>query len=144
VTDQDVYRVVEEVAAAALRGGRASLRLDEHGVTLQPHDASASPVGLTVQSDEEVSLFVGHYGTTVDIYDRDPSSLLETLKEFVAAIIDGRYEEEVRLAKESRGRILGKARGVFHLGPRDHEITYSYVPSLGRREPWQRLTYSPY
>jgi 3'-phosphoadenosine 5'-phosphosulfate sulfotransferase len=143
MTNEDIRRAVEEVAVDALREGRARLRLVEWGVELAPESPSACPVSLEIQSEEEVSLYVGRYGTTVDIYDPDPGSLLATLKEYVAAIIEGRYEEEVRLA-ETQENVLGKARGVFHLDRGDQEHRYSHVPSLGRRGPWQRLTYGAY
>ena len=143
MTNEDIRRAVEEVAADALREGRACLRLVEWGVELSPKNGSACPVSFEVQSEDEVSLYVGRYGTTVDIYDPDPGSLLATLKEYVTAIIEGRYEEEVRLA-ETQENMLGKARGVFHLDRGDQEHRYSYVASWGRRGPWQRLTYAAY
>jgi hypothetical protein len=144
MTNEHIRRAVEEVAADALREGRGYLRVVEWGVELSPQNPSACPVSFEVQSEEEVSLFVGRYGTTVDIYDPDPGSLLATLKEYVTAIIEGRYEEEVRLAREHEETILGKATGVFHLDRGDQEHRYSYVPSLGRRGPRQRLTYGTY
>jgi hypothetical protein len=107
MTNEDIRRAVEEVAADALREGRGYLRLVEWGVELTPQNPSACPVSFAVQSEEEVSLFVGRYSTTVDIYDPDPSSLLVTLKEYVTAIIEGRSRRKCdsrRPLRTSSGR----------------------------------------
>lgn len=144
MTNEDIRRAVEEVAADALRDGRGCLRVVEWGVELSPQNPSACPVSFVVQSEEEVSLLVGRYGTMVDIYDPDPRSLLATLKDYVTAIIEGRYEEEVRLAREHAETILAQARGVFHLDGGDQDHHYSSVASLARPGPWQRLTYATY
>jgi hypothetical protein len=60
--------------------------------------------------------------------------------EYLRSVLAGRYRESVRL----RDGELAKARGVLETGTAEVRIFSSNLSTIGRREPWQRLSYEAY
>jgi hypothetical protein len=143
----EVLRVVEDVAAQALRSGRAELGpRSEWGsavYALRPTGPDACPIVVQVDFEEQVTLYFGRYGTVMELYDKNTSKLLESVRKYITAALDGRYEERVRQRRSNETQ-LGKAKGIFRFDDRDHKITYSDFGTFGDRRPWEHIRYSPY
>jgi hypothetical protein len=143
----EVLRAVEEVAADVVESGRAELGpRDEWGpgvYALRPTNPDACPVVVQVDFEEQVTLYFGRHATVMELYDKDMSKLLEGVRKYVKAALEGRYEERVRLRRSDESE-LGKAKGVFRFDDRDHKIAYSDFRTLGGRGPWEHIRYGPY
>ena len=90
------------------RRGFCGLELGEGGGSLRPGRPGACAVAVYVQSDNEVSLFPTAPGTgrtpTLDIYDKDRAALVQEVREYVRAFLEGRVELTLRKGS-SNGRV---------------------------------------
>ena len=144
--EQEVVSLVREVAGDVLDEGKATLEVEPSDgrrptlCELRPVSADASPLTLQLDSPEQVTLYLGRFGTTCELYRTKRPQLLDDVELFVRGVVDGRYSESVRL---SRGK-LGRARGELQTANGPIRFSYSALWTLGRRAAWQRLTYSAY
>ena len=142
--DEQVLQVVKDVAAGALRVGGAGLVVNEEptgGGTLvtfelSPQNPSACAVVVQPDHEAQISLFMGPDGTeaTLELWDEDRAALLRTLRELLTAVVEGRYEQKVKVTGGENRRIAVK--GVFALedGARKHSYSGSTAADLGDME----------
>ena len=141
------------VVASLVAEGRAKLRVTpagtDHGafIEVRPTQNEACPVTIHCEAPGDLDFYVGRHALTTHIcktreWERGNYAALEhELRDWMSALIAGRYEEEVRLTKNGQ---TGKGRGVIQLPNGPRRFTYSNVATLGDREPWQKVTYAPY
>jgi hypothetical protein len=148
-----VLAVVREVFDPLVERGAASVNvLPADGargalIEITPSSSTACPLGIHVESPGDLDLFIGPHSLTTHIWEasewkRGNFGALETmLREWLLALTEGRYEEEVRL---TAGGETGKGRGTIGLPGGPLKFTYSNLQTLGDRGPWQRISYTPY
>jgi hypothetical protein len=146
--EEIVVRIAEEVIGPLVQEGRARLEVgkERYGavVTIEPARADACPVSIYCESVGEINLDIGRYSLTTHIWEsRDPVEFERRLVEYLTAIVEGRYEEKVRLRLDDETQ-AGKGRGTLHLSSGPQRFTYSYCPSFGRRSGWRRVEYEAY
>jgi hypothetical protein len=107
---------------------------------LRPVNEAACPFVVQIDSEEQLTLYLGRYGTVCEIYTDQRLELLDWLGEYLRAAVAGRYRESVRLAAGE----LAKARGVLATESGQVQIFSSSVRTVGRRGPWQTLSYDAY
>lgn len=142
--DEEVLHVVKEVAAGALESGGAALVVNEEPtgsgtlvtLCLTPQNPSACAVVVQLDHEAQISLFLGPDGTTatLELWDEDRAALLRTLKELLTAVVEGRYEQKVKVTGRKNPRIAVK--GVFALedGPRKHSYWGGTAADLGDKK----------
>lgn len=145
--------VVQEVLAPLVDRAAATVNVTagdgNHSALIEiaPTSPAACPLTIHVDAPGDLDLYVGRHGLTTHIWEanewkRGNQGPLEAkLRDWLRAITAGRYEEEVRLTEDGA---IGKGRGTVQLADGPHTFKYSYLPTLGERGPWQRISYSPY
>jgi hypothetical protein len=117
---QEVLGVVQDVAASPLEGGRARITIEHDPrpdypawFDLVPEDPQACPVTVQPDYSAQVSLFLGPPGATatLEIWDEDRACVLETIREVLTAVVEGRYEQKVKATGRKHRSI--RVRGVF-------------------------------
>ena len=146
--EEVVGRIAEDIVGPLVQEGRARLEVvkEPHGafVTIEPARADACPVSIYCESVGEVNLDIGRYSLTTHIWEsKDPVEFERRLVDYLTAIVEGRYEEKVRLRLDDETQ-AGKGRGTLHLSSGPQRFTYSHFPSFGRRSGWRRVDYAPY
>jgi hypothetical protein len=151
--EQRVLDVVESVLAPLVAEGRAELDVasgNEHIgaiIEITPTREDACPVKIRCEAPGDLDLFVGRYKLTTHIWSAsewkrgDFAALERHLREFLIALVAGRYREEVRLIHDGRA---GKGRGIVDVPGKPWRFTYSRADSFWKRGPWQQVTYSAY
>lgn len=126
----ELEAVVRGATDALVADGRASVGVEDETanggpsrvVTVRPTREAACPVTILAQSEAEVSFFVGppsrSGALTVDLYNRDCDELLNGAREYLAAVLAGRVEVEMREGSEG-GR-------VTFLLPDGERVEHSY------------------
>jgi hypothetical protein len=124
--------------------GSAVLELGEGGGSLRPSRPGACAVAVYVQSDSEVSLFPTVPGTdrtpTVDIYDKHRAALVQEVREYVRAFLEGRVELTLRKGS-SNGRVrvsLPDGRANTH----HYNVVLGFF--VGRGPGWDTFRPAPY
>jgi hypothetical protein len=142
--DEEVLHVVREVVAGALESGDAALVVNEEpsgGETLvtfwlTPQNPSACAVVIQPDYDAQISLFLGPDETTatLELWDEDRGGLIETLRELLTAVVEGRYEQEVKVTGRKNRRL--NVKGVFALenGQREHSYSGATSADLGDKK----------
>ncbi|UUY03447.1 hypothetical protein LRS13_22705 [Svornostia abyssi] len=141
-------RMVIEETAALVDAGSAKLELydgtDHDGGELRPRRPTACGFSFCMQSAEEISFFPTAPGTdrtqTIDVYDKDPASLVSKARCYLRAFIAGRVKFTLR-AGSSAGRVdllLDDGAEVSHL----YNVLVGF--RVGRGAGWERYTASPY
>ena len=145
-----VAEIVDDVLGACFRGERATLEVEgvgpngETSFTIRPTRQDACPVVLHCDIPGEVEFFMGRYSLAGHIWEsKNPPKFERELREYLTAIVEGRYEEKVRLLREDESR-AGKGKGTFHPPTGPATFSYSNLSTLGGRGPWQRVEYAPY
>src|SRR3954471_19159696 len=108
-------RVVEDVLSEAAEAGR--VRIDTvytasnpgWYVKVIPQNSRACPVSLSADTPPQVWVFLGRepITATFELWSDDRDANLALLRELVAAVAAGRYEQNVETFKRNRVRILG-------------------------------------
>jgi hypothetical protein len=139
-----VLQVVEQVAADAVRAGKATVEVKEATpdhqlpwIELRSTNPAACPVDV-VADFHQIDLLLGHHGNLHELWEKDRAKRLDQLRECLEAVVSGRYEESVEERKYGR-----KFVGTFHAaqGPQTF-IHYGGVDmDYG---PLGRTTYVPY
>lgn len=151
VRDHEVVNLIADIAREPLAENRASLSASRvpvggnnhlDSVQLDPTNLHACPVSLAVLSESQVNLFLGpsRRSATLEIWEDERSAAMSCLRELVTAVVDGRYEQRVKV----RGRRL-RIKGVFHLPGRELKHSYSGPtdePNTSRG--WTVLSYEPF
>lgn len=113
------------------------------GVALTPLRADACPVSVLTDTPGEAYVEVGRHGTRFELWEREGQGFDSAVRGLVEAVVEGRYEEWVRLGRNER-RVA--AKGVFHLEdgtPRT--VLHNTLGLLVERRPgWRHITYTPY
>ena len=151
--EQRVLDVIESVLGPLVADGRAKLHVaggNKHiGAIFQvtPTREDACPVKIRCEAAGDLDLFVGHYQLTTHMWNAsewkrgDYAALEDQLREWLTALISGRYREEVRLIKDGRA---GKGRGILELPSGPWRFRYSKADSFWTRGPWERIIYAAY
>lgn len=151
--EERVIRVVEEVVGPLVAEGRVQLNVspasDLHGalVEVKPTAEGACPVTIHCEAPGDLDLYVGRHELTTHIWKTrewkrgDFKALEDELRDWLAALVAGRYKEEVKLTADGE---TGKGRGVIQLPSGPQRFTYSNVGTLGDRGPWQKVSYTAY
>ena len=141
VLDPLVERGAASIAISPADGARGAL------IEINPSSSGACRLGIHVESPGDLDLFVGRHGLTTHIWQGSEwkrgnfAPLETTLREWLLALTEGRYEEDVRLTPDGE---TGKGCGTIKLPDGDLRFTYSNLMTLGDRGPWQLVSYSPY
>jgi hypothetical protein len=139
-----VQATLVEEAQPWVDAGSAVLELGEGGGSLRPGRPGACAVSLSVQSDNEVSFFPTAPGTdrtpTLDIYDKDRAALVQEVRAYVRAFLEGRVELTLRKGSSS-GRVrvsLPDGRARTHL----YNVLLGFL--VGRGPGWETFRPAPY
>lgn len=144
--EEQVASLMRDEARALLEGGRATIDVTPAEgerptmCELRPKNDAASPFVVQVDSPQQLTVYLGRFGTVLELYDGKRDALLSELAEYLRAVVAGRYRESVRLIDGE----LAKARGVLKLDGVEARIFSSRPATIGRRGPWQALSYEPY
>ena len=145
--EDEIVSLIRTEARDALAAGKARLEITPAGgewrpttCGLRPADEAACPFRAQIDSAKQVTLYLGRHGTICELYSENRSELLDQIGEYLRAVLAGRYRESVRL-KDGE---LAKARAVLETDGVEVRIFSSSVRTMGRREPWQRLSYEAY
>lgn len=144
--EERVALLVRDEAETLLAGGRATLDVTPAEgerptmCELRPTNDAACTFVVQIDSPEQLTLYLGRYGTVLELYDDEHDELLSELADYLGAVVAGRYRESVRLHDGE----LSKARGVLKLNGVEARIFSSRPVTIGRRGPWQALSYEPY
>jgi len=144
--EERVASRVRDEAKTLLAGGRAALDVTPAEgerptiCELRPTNDAACRFIVQIDSPKQLTLYLGRYGTVLELYDDEHDELLSELVDYLRAVVAGRYRESVRL----RDGELAKARGVLKLNGVEARIFSSRPATIGRRGPWQALSYEPY
>lgn len=151
--EERILGVVAEILAPFVDQGQAAVRATPGDATrgalieITPSLETACPLTIQVDAPGDLDLFVGRHELTTHIWEArewnrgNPVPLETKLRDWLRAITDGGYEEEVRLTQDGA---TGKGRGTVQLAAGPHTFTYSNVGTLGERGDWQKVSYSPY
>ena len=151
--EERIVAVYQEVKTPFLDRGAAAVKVTagdgRHAALIEitPALGTASPLTIHLDAPGDLDLYVGRHGLTTHIWEAkewkrgNPRPLEAKLQDWLRAITAGSYAEEVRLAADGA---IGKGRGTVGLADGSHTFTYSYLPTLGERGPWQRISYSAY
>jgi len=151
--EQRVVDVVDDVLAPLVADGRVLVAIspasDVRGalIEVRPSRAGACPVTIHCDAPGDLDLYVGRHELTTHIWKSREwklgrfEALGAELRDWLTALVAGRYEEEVRLTDSGEP---GKGRGTIHLEGGPHRFTYSHVPTVGSRGPWRKVSYLPY
>jgi hypothetical protein len=116
-------------------------------IEIKPTNGTACPLIIHVDAPGDLDLSVGRHELTTHIWEGpewmrgNPEPLENALRQWLLAVVEGQYEEEVRLTRDGE---TGKGRGTIQLPSGPHRFTYSNLQTLGERGPWQRISYTPY
>jgi hypothetical protein len=142
--DEEVLQVVREVAADALESRAAALVVNEESsgggtlVTfrLTPQNSSACAVVVQPDYDAQISLFLGPDETTatLELWDEDRGALIETLRELLSAVVEGRYEQKVKVTGRKNRRLSVKGMFALEDGPREHSYSGGTAADLGDKK----------
>jgi hypothetical protein len=145
--EEEIASVIRGEADDVLKRGKATLEITPSDgswrpamCALRPADEAACPFRAQIDSPEQVTLYLGRYGTICELYNQNRPELLHEIVEYLRAVLAGRYRESVRL----RDGELAKARAVLATEGAEVRIFSSSLGTIGRREPWQQLSYEPY
>jgi hypothetical protein len=145
--EEEIVALIRAEAGEVLAAGRAALELSPSEgeqpamCELRPADEAASPFAIQIDSAKQVTLHLGRYGTVCEIYDGARDELLDEIGEYLRAVLTGHYRESVRLGPDGE---LAKARGVLNIGDVEVRIFSSSLKTIGKRGPWQKLSYGAY
>lgn len=146
-----VLEILKGAAAAPLAERRAALdwSADESAgdrpavVEIKPARPDAAPLVVAVDRPGEAYIDVGLHGTHFELWEREGEPFDRALRRIAVAVIDGRYEEWVRLG--SGGRLIA-AKGLFHHDAKRPEVvmhnTFGWL--VNRRPGWTHIQYGPY
>lgn len=110
--EQRVITVVEEVVGPLVAEGRVELNVspasDVHGALVEVKPTSEGPCPVTIHCEvpRDLDLYVGRHELTTHIWKTrewkrgDFKALEDELRDWLAALVAGRYEEEVELTKD--------------------------------------------
>jgi hypothetical protein len=145
--EDEIVSLIRTEARDVLTAGKARLEITPAGgewrpttCGLRPADEAACPFRAQIDSAKQVTLYLERYGTICELYSENRSELLDQFGAYLRAVLAGRYQESVRL-KDGE---LAKARAVLETDGVEMRIFSSSVRTMGRREPWQRLSYEAY
>jgi hypothetical protein len=139
--------------ARSFADGRASIEVSPASgsqgalIEIRPALETACPVTIHCEAPGDLDLYVGRHMLTTHLcktgeWERgDFAALEDELREWLTALVAGRYEEHVRLTRDGDA---GKGRGVLELASGPWRFTYSNAGTLGRRGPWQKVVYTAY
>jgi hypothetical protein len=151
--ERRVAAVVESVIAPLVERGRATLAVEPANESIgarfeiAPANAGACPVTILCDDPGDLDLLVGRHGLTTHIYRArewacgEHAGLEVELRAWLTALVEGRYEEQVRL---TAGGAAAKGRGCLQLESGPLRFTYSSLGTLGKRGPWQKVEYTAY
>jgi hypothetical protein len=125
----EALKVVREVAREAVDAGRAQITVEHDDsfagtlTSLMPTNARACAVSLAADYPRQIVMFLGPEPTTAtyEFWREDWHENLRQLRERLAAIVAGRYEQTIETGKRNSIKVTGR----FHLA--DGEETHSHV-----------------
>jgi hypothetical protein len=113
-----VLRAVERVVGIAISDGRASFDFEpgreEDAIpatlAIEPARRTAAALAISFDVPSQLYVTVGRYETSFEILERSEEAATTAAREFIEAVISGRYEEEVKVRSDGT---LVAARGTF-------------------------------
>jgi hypothetical protein len=151
--EQRVLAAVESVLGPLVAEGRARLDVSPAAgsrgalIEIKPTRESACPVTIHCEAPGDLDLYVGRHKLTTHIWKTrqrkrgDFAALEDELREWLTALIAGRFEEEVQLTHDGDA---GEGRGRLELLNGPWRFKYSNAPTLGKRGPSQTVAYTAY
>ncbi len=146
--EEDVLSIMRRVSQSTLEKQLASLKhkftsgLDQGMlyVELTPHNPQSAKLGVQVDSEELVTLYIGAYGTLVECFSKDSNALRGMIESYASAVIAGDYEEWVRVHHTRDGAI-----GLLWVDGRTICIRYNTMhPAWWVKRRWRHINYQPY
>lgn len=143
--EQEVLREVRTlVKGLPEEAAKVSVELPSnvHGPILKvvPRSEGAAEIVIHIESPQQLDLTIGR-GCHFELYEENQRELLEELRRFLRAVVEGRLEETVWI----RGDTVLKSKGRVGLETKTIRISYRnmVVPKRGARTK-QRFVYQPY
>ena len=137
---EELAAAVREATAEALESRAARMTVDPGRLSLTPTSLAAAPFAAQVDGAEQVTLYLGVYGTVCEIWDRKWGTVLTQVAEYVRAVVAGRYQEQVWL----RGERLVRVKGRLAMGGESVRISYRDLSAPGGAVRTESLDYEPY
>lgn len=147
--EEEILDLIRQASDPVLKRGEATFRYEltaglDAGMVyaeLSPANPNSAKLGIQIEDETLVTLYIGHYGTLVECFSDRPENLHEMLTSYTSSVINGQYEEWVRA---NNGEVVG-AIAVLQVGRRSVCIRYNTLaPKRWAQWRWRRVTYEPY
>lgn len=112
--------------------------------TVAPANKNACPFDVIVQSDREVSFCPeppdSGWPPVVDVYSSDPDELIDAVREYLRAIVAGRFSMVRRRGREATRCMFRLADGTTQT----HDYNLLFGVKVGRWGQWDEFQPEPY